>query len=148
MKTLLATFAFCLSLFAFSSCSTDTANEATNRRHRVENQLALEAGRILGKVALSTLANVATAELSGGNVDWGHSASSAVWSNATSIVDSASIERVINAASDHQIPAVASEAAKQFDAALANGVSPAKAAFAIGDAISAVSLTMPSPGQP
>ena len=124
----------------FPGCSTTTGNAATDRRHAVENQLGIEAARILGRVAFATLTDVATEELSGGKADWGHSASQAVWQNAGSIVDSTSIERVINAGSARQLPAVADTAGHQFAIAVSRGVPPRAAANAVADTISAASI--------
>lgn len=131
------------SLALLTGCSTTTGNPATDRRHAVENQLAREAARVLGRIAFATLTNVAGAELSGGRADWGHAASQAVWSSAGSIVDSAALERVINAGTARQLPAVASEAGHQFAVAVDKGVPPQTAANAVAAAISAAALKAP-----
>lgn len=111
MKTLLSL----LLPLALLSCATNTGDPSKDARGRATNQALLEAGKVLGRVAVSTLMNAAQQEMSGsGKVDFGSAASQGLWSNAGSIVSSSSVENIVNAYSAGKLPTTAAVASSVF----------------------------------
>lgn len=116
-----------VSALFLSACATNTGDDDRDARGRAANQVMIEAGKVLGKVAASTLMNAAQQEMTGGKVDFGSAASQGLWSNAGSIVDSNAIANVVSAYSAGKLPATASAAAAAFKASKALPNAKAKA---------------------
>lgn len=111
MKSLILVIVAAISLIG---CATDTGDAAKDRRGRVTNAVLESIASAVGKVAISTLTNAATQQMSGGKVDLASAASQGLWTNATSIVDSNTVAKIVNAWSDDSIKPVAAIAAQKF----------------------------------
>ena len=116
------------------ACATTTGDAAKDARGRATNAALLEAGKVLGRVAVSSLMNVAQQEMSGGRADYGHAVSQGLWANAGTIIDSHAIANVVEAYSGKKLPDTANEAADAFRESLA---SPKEKSEAIAAVISA-----------
>ncbi len=111
-----------------------------NRGARVRQALLQDATEVLGSFATTTLQSYVSGQLQGGKADLGSAAALGGWAAATSIVDSAKLQRLMDAYSGGKIPNVTDAAATTMQQAVDKGVSPAKAATAVADVISAVSI--------
>lgn len=121
-------------LLLLQGCATTTGDATKDARARATNAALLEAGKVLGRVAVSSLMNVAQQEMRGGQADYGHAVSHGIWSNAGTIIDSHAIANVVEAYSGRKLSNTANEAADVFRASLAP---PAAKADAIAAVISA-----------
>jgi hypothetical protein len=129
-----------LPALAFSSCATQTGDRARDARGRATNAALLEAGRVLGKVAVATLYNVAQQEMTGGHADFASAASAGLWSNAGKLLSSAAVERVITAYAADRLPETATAAADAFTVSAAP---PAQKTAAIAAVISTAAGSPP-----
>jgi hypothetical protein len=139
MKTL-RLFALATAIAVAGCLSTDTGNLSRDRRNGVANVLLTKAAKILGQVAVTTLANAASQEMSGGKVDWQASASQAAWQQAPSIVTSQDLADVLAAATLNHIPNTVAAAAASLQVAQSAGVPTRDAVNAIASTISGNSL--------
>lgn len=103
-----------LAVMFLSGCSTTTGDAARDARGRATNAALEEATKVLGRVAVNTLANVAQQEMSGGGADFGSAAAAGLWANAGSIVSSEAIAHIIEAYSGKRLPETAAKAAVVF----------------------------------
>jgi len=121
-------------LLLLQGCATTTGDATKDARGRATNAALLEAGKVLGWVAVASLMNVAQQEMSGGKADYGHAVSQGLWSNAGNIIDSHAIANVITAYSGDRLDKTSNEAADVFRTSTAP---PAVKADAIAAVISA-----------
>lgn len=103
-----------------SGCATNTGDPVKDARGRATNQALVEAAKVLGNFAVVSLQNAAQQEMQNGKVDWGNAATTGLYANSTSILNSGQIERVINAYAGNNLPQTAQAAATAFDSSNAN----------------------------
>lgn len=138
--TKLIVLALCIAI-GTSGCSSLT------RRGRVTNAVLGNVARFAGKVILASVANAASDRAKGLTLDYAHSASEGLWANAGTIVDSASIDRIVAAWTAGQLGAEGAQLATVFDKARPE--TPAEktavvAAMAKGISDAALSLERPN----
>lgn len=103
----------CFALFS-AGCATNTGDPVKDARGRAFNQALIEAGHVLGNVAVASLMNAAQQEMTTGTVDFGHAATQGLFANAPSIFNSGQVDRVVMAYSGSNLPQTAQAAAKAF----------------------------------
>lgn len=124
-----------------SGClSTDTGNLTTDRRHAVENVLLAKGAKVLGTVAMTTLASAAVQEIGGGQVDWQHDLASAAWANSGNIVTSQDFTNITTAATMNHVPNTVAVAAQQLEIAQSRGTPTKDAVNAIANTVSGIAL--------
>jgi phosphoribosylformylglycinamidine (FGAM) synthase-like enzyme len=132
-------FAVLLTL-PLSGCQTSTGDPVKDARGRATNQALLEAGKVLGRVAVSALFNAATQEATGETPKFQQAAAGALWANVDAASTSAAISRIVDAYAGGKAPATAEAAAK----AAGSNVTPAKV-NAIASVISSATGAPPAP---
>jgi hypothetical protein len=115
----------------FNGCATNTGDPAKDARGRAVNQALVEAGQVLGSVAVSTLMNAAQQEMTSSSVDWGHAATQGVFANSTSIFNSGQVDRVVMAFSGSNLPQTAQAASAAFASSAAPAQDKANAIAAV-----------------
>ena len=144
MKTILL-----ISLAALAGClSTDTGNLARDRRNAVANVLLTKAAKVLGQVAVTTLANAASQEMGGAQANWQHAASQAAWQQAANIVTSQDLADVLAAATLNHTPNTIAAAAAQLQAGQSAGIPTPLAVNAIANTLSGTALAVPPSAMP
>ncbi len=125
-------------VFAFAGCaSLKSAYSTPEKRKAIGDALWNDAISIVGSVAVNSLANIVQQEVSGGNVDFAHTAAQAAW-GATS---AASLAKLINDATGGTMPALADKAAAVVSQAVQHGISTGDALNAVASIISSVAIT-------
>ena len=120
-----------VSSFFLCSCATNTGDPTKDARGRATNQALVEAAKVLGNVAVSSLFNAAQQEMGSGKVDWGNAATQGLYTNSTSIFNSDQITNVMNAYAGNQLPSTAQAAASAFDASNASPITKSQAIAAV-----------------
>jgi hypothetical protein len=142
MKTI-PSISFAAFTITLSGClSTDTGNLSRDRRNAVANVLLTKAAKVLGQVAVTTLANAAAQEMGGTKANWQHAASQAAWQQAPNIVTSQDLAEVLAAATLNHTPNTIAAAAAQLQAAQSAGVPTSLAVNAIASTISGTALAV------
>lgn len=113
---LLALAIACFGALALMGCATNTGDAGRDARGRATNQALREAGGVLGRVAVSTLFNVASQELGGNRADFGSAAASGLWSQVNAADSGAAVKRIVDAYSGGRAPKTALAAKNAFDA--------------------------------
>ena len=136
-----AVVALLIPVLLLAGCDTlPTGNASRDRRNRVANALLQIGVKSLGNFAVNTLKTVVSEQAHGEKIDFADAAAQGAWASAASVLNSADVERVINAWSGQQLPEVAAAAATQYQHAVANGVAPETAMNGIASVISGTAL--------
>lgn len=123
-----------LATVILTACATTTGDAGKDARGRATNAALSEAGKVLGKIAVASLYNVAQQHITGQNVDFTQAATAGLWSQSTNILSGTAVANVINAYSGNQVPdAVVNEA---VDAFRTSAASPEARVAAIASVIS------------
>lgn len=125
-------------LLPMAGCTTGS-DPAVNARNAAGNQALLqESVKILGNVAVATLSNYASSEMTGQKqANLGDAAAAGLWSQVTSASTAASIGNIVSAYSGGTLPQTASAAQTVAAASIAKGNDPAAVGAAIANVISA-----------
>jgi hypothetical protein len=130
-----------LATLALASCATDGPNPAANRRARVTNAVLAQVGSAVFKVALASFTESLSARRNDRQIDLGHAIASGLWTEAPTLISSASIAAVVDAYSKDRAPALATAAATAFASApTANTRDKIAVINTIADAISSAAL--------
>lgn len=137
-----------LACLLVTGCATNTADPVKNAHNAGLNsagKAALgEAGKVLGRAAVSALFSVAQSELTGSKADFGQAAAQGLWSQAQTGITSDTIFRVTSAFSAGKAKQTAAEAAAAASAAIDGGILPTSVASAIASVISTASGAPPA----
>lgn len=137
-----------LILTLFVGCATNTADPVKNAHNAGLNaagKAALgEAGKVLGRAAVSALFSVAQTELTGGKADFGQAAAQGLWSQAQTGITETTIFNITTAFSAGKATQTAFESAAAASVAIDGGKDPAKVASAIASVISTASGAPPA----
>lgn len=132
-------------LCACSTTTNDPAKNAHNAGLNAAGKVALsEAGKVLGRAAVSALFSVAQTELSGGKADFGQAAVQGLYSSASSGITSDDIFNITNAFSAGKAKQTAAEAAAAASVSLDSGKPPAQVATAIASVIATATGAPPA----
>ena len=130
-----------LATLALASCATDTPDPIANRRGRVTNAILTQVGTTVFKVALASFTQSLSARQNDRQIDLGHSIAHGLWTEAPTIISSASIAYIVDAYSDDHAPKIATAAAAAFASApTANTRDKIAVINKIADAISSAAL--------
>lgn len=112
-------FLVAASVFFLPGCANDPATRAGQQ---AAAQTALvEAGKVLGQVAVSSLLNVAQQELGGSKVDFGNAAAAGLWSQVNTVNLGSAIGKTVDAYSAGKATETARASAAVANRALAAG---------------------------
>lgn len=132
-------------LCACSTTTNDPAKNAHNAGLNAAGKAALgEAGKVLGRAAVSALFSVAQTELSGGKAEFGQAAVQGLYSQASSGITSETIFNITNAFSAGRAKQTAAEASAAASGALDSGKPPTQVAMAIASVISTATGAPPA----
>jgi hypothetical protein len=130
-----------LATLALASCATDGPDPSANRRGRVTNAVLAQVGSAVFKVALNSFTASVSARQKDRQIDLGHAIASGLWTEAPTLISSASVHAIVDAYAGHHSPALATAAANAFATAAAPSTRDKIAVInQIADAISNAAL--------
>ncbi len=122
-----------------------TGCAGTTRTGRVTNAVLLHVGRLGGRVAISTAAEIAKQKAAGLDLDFAHAASQGLWINMGDIVTAGDVRRVVTAYTGGEAPTLGPALAKEFHEAAPGSTAERQAVVAsMAQAISDAALALKS----